>query len=208
MKKHHIRYFLSGSNFALECILQRGNTHDNCDIVNLLDIHRKFGTEPVDKLQFLSDMQKELDRMFYGIRTVMPLNLVDYNRDRAFQELSDFCGFEYYGRKHLENIFTAFAQLYWFPKKFGVDKRTSHLSSMIVSGQMTREQALKDLAEPLYDEKMMESYISIVCEKLKISDAEFQEIMAAPTHAHTDFKTQGDFVYQKLRGLNDRLWGM
>ena len=130
-----------------------------------------------------------MDSRLLGLKTVRPLNYIDYNRERAFQELKDFCGFEYYGRKHLENQLTAFIQLYWLPKKFGVDKRTSHLSSMIVSGQMTREEALKELEEPMYDEKMMDEYIAIIKEKLEISDEEFQEIMDAPTHQHTEYKT-------------------
>ena len=204
MKKYHIRYFLSGSNFALECILQIGGSHNSLDLANILDINRKFGTEPVDKLKFLSSTRKVVDRLLYGIKTYKPLNLIDYNRDRAFCELADFCGFEYYGRKHLENILTAFLQLYWMPKKFGVDKRTSHLSSMIVSGQMTREQALKEYAEALYDEKLMEEYISFIREKLNISKEEFQEIMDAPPRLHTEFKTSGG-VYKVLYGIRDRL---
>lgn len=157
-----IPYFLSGGNFALECILQRGNTHGSMDLTNLRDIQKKFGTEPIDKLHFISSYKKYLMKKTGRLKELRLLNYIDYNRDRAFHELSDFCGFEYYGRKHLENILTAFIQLYWLPRKFKTDKRTSHLSSMIVSGQMTREQALKELEEPLYDEKMMDGYISII----------------------------------------------
>ena len=112
-----------------------------------------------------------------------------YERDRAFAELKDFCGFEYYGSKHLENILTAFIQLYWFPKKFQVDKRTSHLSSMIVSGQMSREEALAELDKPICDENLLADYIRIVKERLQISDAEFEQIMAAPAKQHTEYPT-------------------
>lgn len=189
IKESGVKYFLSGGNFALESILQQGNTYNAMDVVNIRDIHEKFGTEPIDKLKFISSWRK-----FWYLKTgkaiqLRPLNYIDYNRDRAFKELKEFCGFEYYGRKHLENILTAFVQLYWFPKKFGVDKRTSHLSSMIVSGQMSRDDALKEIAEPLYDEKMMEDYISIIKKRLHISDIEFDEIMKAPAHQHTDYKT-------------------
>ncbi|MCI9282959.1 MAG: N-acetyl sugar amidotransferase [Lachnospiraceae bacterium] len=187
MREYHMQYFLSGGNFALECILQRGNTHTAYDMDNLIDIHNKFGKEPLDKLEFLSTSQRNVNSRLLGLKSPRPLDYIDYNRDRAFRELKDYCGFEYYGRKHLENILTAFAQLYWFPKKFGVDKRTSHLSSMIVSGQMTREEALRQLSEPLYDEKQMEDYISIIKRNMKISDEEFEAIMSAPTHQHEDY---------------------
>lgn len=187
VRQYGIKYFLSGNNFSLECILQKGNTYGAMDVENLMAIHNKFGKEPVDRLEFLSDKQMRDDKMELGIETPMPLDYIDYNRERAFRELKEFCGFEYYGRKHLENILTAFIQLYWFPKKFGVDKRTSHLSSMIVSGQMTREEALEELKEPLYDEQMMSEYIEIIKEKLLISDEEFDAIMKAPVHQHREY---------------------
>lgn len=187
-RKYKLKYFLSGGNFALECILQRGNTHSAYDVVNLKDIHKKFGTEKINKLKFISVNERGIDLYLRKIKTLRPLDYIEYNRDRAFQELKDFCGFEYYGRKHLENIFTAFAQLYWFPKKFGVDKRRSHLSSMIVSGQLSRENALKLMEEPMYEESMMAEYIRIIKDRLKISDEEFNSIMAAEPHAHSDYK--------------------
>lgn len=187
MREYNIKYFLSGGNFALECILQRGNTYHAFDVENVMDIHNKFGKEPIDKLELLSNKQMQDDQKELGIESPRPLNYIDYNRERAFRELKEFCGFEYYGRKHLENILTAFIQLYWFPKKFGVDKRTSHLSSMIASGQMTREEALKEMKEPIYDRKMMESYIAIIKKNLKITDEEFDEIMSAPVHQHEEY---------------------
>ena len=142
VKEYKIPYFLSGDNFALECVLQRGNTYQSMDVVNIRDIHKRFGTQPINKLKFISAYEKYYSTRVAGMHLEKPLNYIDYNRERAFRELKEFCGFEYYGRKHLENKFTAFLQLRWLPEKFGVDKRLSHLSSMIVSGQMTREDAL------------------------------------------------------------------
>lgn len=189
VRESGVKYFLTGGNFALECILQQGNTFNAMDTVNIRDINRRFGTEKLNKLKFISSYRKYLRIKMGTVISLRPLDLIDYNRERAFKELKEFCGFEYYGRKHLENMLTAFVQLYWLPKKFGADKRTSHLSSMIVSGQMTRELALKELQEPLYDEAMMGEYIAEIKTQLKISDAEFERIMAAPSHQHTDYKT-------------------
>ena len=201
IKKEGLKYFLSGGNFALECILQQDHVFNAMDVVNIKDIHRKFGKEPINKLKFLSSYRK-----YYYLKTgkvvqYRPLNYIDYNRERAFKELYDFCGFQYYGSKHLENILTAFVQLYWFPVKFGVDKRTSHLSSMIVSGQMTREQALEELKKPIYDEKLMNEYIDIIKEKLSLSDKEFDELMSSKPHEHTDYKTDrmGAFLRKIIR---------
>lgn len=209
MKEYQIEYFLSGANFALECILQRGNTHGAFDVVNIKDIHARFGKESMDQLEFLSEIKRTIDKRLHHIKTVRPLDYIDYNRERAFRELKEFCGFEYYGRKHLENILTAFIQLVWFPQKFGVDKRTSHLSSMIVSGQMTREEALKELEEPLYDQEMMDQYISLIKSNMGLSDEEFDRIMAAPAHQHDEYKTVDDTMtyrtYIKLSHLFEKL---
>lgn len=202
-RKHGIRHFLTGGNFALECILQRGNTHNPMDLVNLRDIHRRFGTGKLDKLKFVSSYRKFLLSKLGQVVTLRPLNLIDYNRDRAFAELKDFCGFEYYGAKHLENMLTAFIQLRWLPEKFGVDKRTSHLSSMIVSGQMTREDALRELEKPLFDPALMDSYVSEIKRRLNLTDEAFGAIMAAPAHQHTDYKCDnlGATVKKLFKGI-------
>lgn len=189
VRESKIRYFLTGGNFALESILQQGNTWSAMDLTNLYDIQKKFGTEKIDKLRFISSYRKYWYMKTGKLSQLRPLNYIDYNRDRAFEELKEFCGFEYYGRKHLENELTAFIQLVWLPKKFGVDKRTSHLSSMIVSGQMTREEALKELAEPMYDEKMMQGYIEHIKSNMGISDEEFEQLMESPAHQHNEYRT-------------------
>lgn len=124
-KEHKIKYFLSGWNFSTESILQEGNTWSLFDKVNLMDIWKRYGDMPINKLEFISSMQHAAYQRGLGLKIVAPLNYVEYNRDKAFAELKSFCGFEYYGRKHLENYLTAFIQLCWFPQKFHVDKRTS-----------------------------------------------------------------------------------
>ena len=188
-RKYKIRSFLSGGNFALEGILQRGNSHDNSDKKHILAIHKRFGTKPVDQLPFLSQQRKLWDKYVRKIETVCPLNYIDYNRDRAINELKEFCGFEYYGSKHLENKLTKFIQLYYFYNKFGVDKRTSHLSSMIVSGQMSRDEALRILEQPLYDPQEMDRDIDFILDKLQLSREEFEDVMHQPPKQHTDYPT-------------------
>lgn len=189
-RENKLKYFLSGGNFALECLLQRGNTYSAYDTVNIRDIHKKYGVSSIDKLSFISQYRRHFDKRVLKLKTLYPLDYVDYNRDRAFKELNEFCGFEYYGRKHLENILTAFVQLYWLPKKFGVDKRTSHLSSMIVSGQMTRDEGLNELSKPLIeDEAQMSENIALIKDRLSISDDEFDWIMSEPGKQHTEYKT-------------------
>lgn len=201
MRKYNIKYFMSGSNCSLESILQKGNTYTVYDLVQIKDIFKKFGEGKIDKLRFMTNTDMVKDQRVLHYETLAPLDYVDYKRDKAFKELNEFCGFEYYGRKHLENVFTAFVQLYWLPKKFNVDKRSSHLSSMIISGQMTREEALKEYSEPIYDENMMDEYIAIIKQKTNISDKEFEEIMKAPAHSHDDYKKETDTILYKSQRL-------
>ncbi len=184
-KQEKVGYLLSGGNFSTESILQEGVIFDCKDLINLQAIHSRFGTQKIDKLKFISQLQWQ--KLIKTVGKFTPLDYLEYNRDKVLRELNEFCDFEYYGRKHLENILTAFIQCYWFPKKFGVDKRTSHLSSMIVSGQITREQAMQELQEPLYDTEQMNGYIDLIKERFGITDREFDQIMAAETHQHTDY---------------------
>lgn len=202
-KKNGVKTFLSGGNFALESILQKSDFSD--DGVNaycvgqIKDIHNKFGSKDVDKLCFMNNFQRIAYRYVLGISSVRPLNFIDYDREKAIRELNEFCGFEYYESKHCENILTKVIQLYWLPKKFHYDKRTSHLSSMIVSGQLTRGEALQLLSKPICDEKQMDADVNTVCSKLGLSRSEFDGIVIRPGKRHSDYKTSlSYFIAHKL----------
>lgn len=111
-------------------------------------------------------------------------------------------GCEPYPRKHGESTFTKLFQNHYLPTKFGYDKRKPHLSSLIVSGQMTREEALKKLAEPLYDPAELEVDIAYFCERLRITRAQFDHFMDTPAHHHTDFPTWNSY-YKWLKRVQD-----
>ena len=188
-KKYHIKTFLSGGNFALESILKHTENVNVYDMKNMRDIHRKFGTKPIDKLPFLSNFQRVADRYIWGINSKRPLNYIDYNRDRAIRELEEVCGFRYYEMKHCENKLTKIIQLYWLPLKFHNDKRHSHFSSMIVSGQMTRDEALKELQKPLYNEESMNRDLDFVLNRIGLERETFDAIVSRPGKRHSDYKT-------------------
>lgn len=188
-RKKKIKYFLSGQNFALESILQSGNTHSAYDLAHIKDIHKKFGTKPINKLPLISWQRRMFDNKILHLKTLMPLNYIDYNKERAIKELNDFSGFTYYEAKHLENLLTKVIQLIWFKEKFKVDKRTSHLSSLIVSDQLTRNEALVLYNKPAYDITQMEKDLIFVLSKLDIQREEFNRILQCPPKQHTDYKT-------------------
>lgn len=194
-RDYKIKYFLSGANFALECILQRGNTYSAYDLYHIKRLHKLFGEKPIDNLTFISQYRRDIDRFFLGIQTVCPLDLIEYNKKKAIDELKEFCGFQYYEAKHLENSLTKVIQLRWFLEKFKVDKRHSHLSSLIVSGQITRDEALEEMKKPLYDEKQMERDVQAVLAKLNISRDEFEKLISKPGKQHTDYPTDKTYIW-------------
>lgn len=190
MRKHNIKYFLSGFNYATECIGGGYDTGSASDLTNLRDIHKRFGAKEINNLSFISTTRRAINKYLLNIKTSHPLNYVDYNTDRALIELNDYCGFEYYGRKHLENALTAFIQLRWYPEKFGIDKRTWHLSSKIITGQITREEAINELNEPMYDDRLMRSYQELIEHNLGITHDQLEEWLRAPGHFYYEYKTE------------------
>ena len=121
------------------------------------------------------------------MRTLRPLNYMPYDKKMALKELEETVGYKPYPRKHGESLFTKLFQNYYLPKKFGMDKRRPHLASLIVSGQMSREEALVKLEEPLYDPAELEIDIAYFCKKLRITRQEFNELMHRPIHHYSDF---------------------
>lgn len=198
VKEHKLKYLLHGGNFAMEGILQSGNTYTAADSVHIRAIQKQFSGKPIDKLRLTDTFENSvLKRIRKDVVRVMPLDLIDYRFDAALSELRDFCGYEYYGGKHHESILTRFMQCWYLPEKFGVDKRKSHLSSLVVSGQMTREEALAQLALPKYpSEEMKEADFNALTAFLGISREEFDKLISQPPRSHDEFPKS--FISDKL----------
>ena len=143
------------------------------------------------------------------MRTVRPQNYMAYDKANALAELGRTVGYKPYARKHGESQFAKLFQNYYLPEKFGYDKRRPHLSSLIVSGQMAREEALEKLAEPLYSPDELEIDIAYFCKKLRISRSQFDDLMKASIHKHSDFATWDDRyrLLKKAQALMARITG-
>jgi N-acetyl sugar amidotransferase len=206
--KHKINYFLSGFNFSLESITQSGM--DYTDRVHIKDIHKKYGRVPLDgSLELFSIFHKRIKYgFFHKIHSLKPLFYTDFNAKNAFDELNRVCGYQSYGNKHCESILTKFLQVYYLPLKFGIDKRKSHYSSMIVSGQMTREEAVMKLSESQYDEKFIDKDIDFVLSEIEMSRNEFDHIMKEPARKHSEYRTSSvNKVTGKILELRKRSLG-
>jgi N-acetyl sugar amidotransferase len=188
--KNGIRYILSGGNLATEGVFPDAWHGSAMDAINLKAIHKRFGERPLKRYKTISFFDNYLWYPFVKkMRTVRPLNFMPYIKADALAELEQMVGYKPYPRKHGESLFTKLFQNYYLPTKFGYDKRRPHLSSLIVSGQMTRQEALTRLEEPLYDAQELEIDISYFCKKLRISRAQFDELMNVVPHHFTDFPT-------------------
>jgi hypothetical protein len=114
--------------------------------------------------------------------------------EEARKELAEHCGWKNYGRKHCESYFTRYFQCHYLPLRFGFDKRKPHFSSLIVSGQMSREQALAELAKPLYEPDELASDTAYVSQKLGYSPAEWEQVLAVPTQRHAGYVNSAGYV--------------
>ena len=184
----NIKYLISGSNVVTEAVLPKSWTFKGkFDKKNLLDIHSQYGTKKLRNFPMLG----KWERMYYlkvkKIEYVHLLNYVDYNKKDAMETIKRELGWKDYGGKHFESIFTRFYQGYILPTKFNIDKRKAHLSNLICSGQMTREEALQEFNDNPYTEEMIKSDKQFFSKKLGLTEVEFDEIMKRPIRAHEEF---------------------
>jgi len=190
--KNGVRYILSGDNLATEGIFPSSWHGSAMDAINLKAIFKKYGKGRLRNYKTISFFDYYLYYPFVKkMRTVRPLNYMPYNKAEALQELQETVGYKPYARKHGESLFTKLFQNYYLPARFGYDKRRPHLSSLIVSGQMTHDDALAELEKPLYAPDELEVDITYFCKKLRISRSEFDALMETPMHHYTDFPNWG-----------------
>ena len=191
--KNKIKYILTGGNFSTECVrepLEWGSYYAT-DTTFVKDVQKKNGTKKLKNFPF-SDIfkYKIYYRFFKGIRVIKPLDRIPYFKEAAIKELNEKFGWQPYKHKHHESYFTRFFECYWLPEKFGYDKRRAHFSSLILTNQMTREDALKRVAEPEVDAATMEHDINFVCSKLGITREQLDEILKGKNKTFRDYKNK------------------
>lgn len=189
-RKLNIKYFISGHNYETEAILPRSWVYKSTDGTNLLDIQKTHGSiNHLKKYPFSNIIENLYTRFIFGLNTINILNYVHFNKENAINIITKELGWQKYGGKHSESIFTRFFQGYYLPTRFGVDKRRAHLSTLICSGQLKREDAINELNLPSYDnEKLLIQDLDFVPKKLGINYQEFKEIMDQPIKSHYDYK--------------------
>jgi len=186
-KENNIKYILSGNNFRTEYMLPESwCLRKKLDRTNLTNIHKAYGK--VRLKNFPKIGAKEL--YYYkkkGIRLVTFFDKIDFNLTDVKRMLKNELNWNDYSGKHFESIFTRFYQGYILPKKFNIDKRKAHLSSLICSNQLTREQALEELSKPTYAEELQQQDKEYVLKKWGINEDDFDEVMRKPVVSHDEY---------------------
>lgn len=183
--RERVRFVLRGNDFRSEGTQPREWTYG--DGRQLRHIHRKFGRVRLRTFPNYTIPDLVYFSLVKGIKSIYPFYYLDYSKKDAQKFLIEKFGWEYYGGHHFENLFTRFVISYWLYEKFGIDKRKITLSAQVVSGDITREEALKQLSEKPYRDEDKKIFLDFVLKKLDFSLEEFETLMSAPPKSYLDY---------------------
>lgn len=211
-EKYGIKYILSGANYASESVLPAAWGYDAGDARHVKAIQKRFGSVRLKTYPLMGLVKRNL---WYPevkrIRTIPLLNYVPYIYADAKREIAEELGWRDYGGKHYESVFTRYFQGYYLPTKFGFDKRLAHYSSLILSGQMTRDEALELMQTTNYPEELRAQDHAFIAKKLGVSVDELEEIFSRPPVHYSEYpnsKASTDRLFAftaKLGGLLRKL---
>lgn len=187
--KHNIKYILNGGNYATECVRNPLEwLYYGTDMAQLRDIQRRFCTRPLKTYPFSSILfHKVYLRYIKRVKVVKPLNWLPYTKEHAIKVLSETYGWRPYPQKHFESRFTRFFEGYWLPTRFGYDTRRVQYSSLIQTGQMSREDALKKLVLPAYNTETIDEDFEYIATKLGLSVDELRSYHTMPKKTFRDY---------------------
>jgi N-acetyl sugar amidotransferase len=212
--KHKIKYVLTGGNYSTECIREpeEWGAYPGTDKTLIKDIYSKYGEKPLKSFPIVDVfVSKIYYKYFLGMQVFKPLDLIPYIKTDAETELNEFCGWEKFRHKHHESRFTRFFEDYWLPKKFGFDRRRAHFSSLILTSQMTREEALERVKSPELDDHFLEQEFKYVAHKLGLTANELNFIFEGGNKGVVNYKSKRLFVnvgakMMQILGLENRLY--
>jgi N-acetyl sugar amidotransferase len=213
-QKEKVRYVITGFNRSSESILPEAWSRGHYDWKYIKSVHKLFGTGKLTNFPhygFIPFIYRWLFKSFVpGIQMINILDYLEYDKYKAKEIITRDLGWKDYGMKHYESNYTRIYQAYILPEKFGFDKRRAHLSSLICSGAITREQALEELNLPLYDADRLRIDLKYLCNKFEIKTDEFKKILDSPVKSFWDYPSYTNgllfrVVSLPLRPLNKLL---
>lgn len=200
-KKYGIKYILSGGNAATESVLPESWGYNADDAKHLKAVQRRFGSVKLKTYPVMGMFARHIwFPMVRRIHTVRPLNYMPYIYTDAKQDITDSVGWRDYGGKHYESVFTRYFQGYYLPHKFGFDKRLAHYSSMVLSDQLTRDEALSLLETANYPEQLRKQDHEFIAKKLGVSVDELEALIELPPVDYTAYPNS-DALWTTIRRL-------
>lgn len=197
-RQYKIKHIITGSNFSTECCREPEEWGGYLGIDKTLfgDIWAKCGDgQPNDEFPLVDILVYKLwYQKVLGMKVHHPLNLVPYVKKDAEDELERRFGWQRFQHKHHESRFTRFYEDYWLPRRFGYEKRRAHFSSLIMTGQMTRDQALDRISRPEMDEHFLKQEFEYVAHKLGLTVDELQQLFDSPRRTYRDYKNKRDLI--------------
>ena len=195
-----LKYIVHGGNIVTEATMPKSWGYTAMDWRQLKGIHKKFGEGSIKDLPHMNLWNWFNYTFIKRIKWFPLLNYYPFNTNIAKKVLKQELDWQDYGQKHMENIYTRFFQGYILPKKFGIDKRKAHLSTLICSGQMTREKALELMEEDYYPAKDVRSDYSDICRYFNLTKAQFNKLIEQEGRSHLEFPNNEKW-FKRLSGL-------
>lgn len=196
-KKNKIKYVLTGGNFSTECCREpeEWGAFPGIDKTLVKDIHGQFGTKPLNTFPLIDILEYKIYYQYIlGMKIFKPLNYIPFYKKDAEILLNEKFGWESFPHKHHESRFTRFFEDYWLPRKFGFDRRRAHFSSLILTGQMTREDALNRIKKPELSEEFLNKEFKYIADKLNLTEEELQEIFKGKNKSFHDYNTKIKYI--------------
>lgn len=190
--KYNIKYILNGTNISTECVRNPLDwLYYGTDMAQINYVKKNFVDRPLPTYPFSSVLRHKVYlRYIRRIKVVKPLNHVPYKKERAMEFLQSEYGWRPYPQKHFESRFTKFYEGYWLPKRFGFDTRKVQYSSLILTEQMTRDEALGKLRYSALSEEDIRKDFQFIAKKLEIDEAQLKSYLDMPIRSHRDYPNQ------------------
>lgn len=198
--KRGIKYIVSGMNFATESMAVKAWAYGHSDWKYIRSIHNLFGTEKLKNYPKYNFIDLFKWTFIDQIKSVSILNYIDYNKDQVMDILQKELDWIYYGGKHYESVYTRFFQGYILPVKFGIDKRRGHLSDLINSGQLSREEALNEIGKVGYPIELQVQDKLFVMKKFDLDSEEFDFLMQQLPKSYKDYPNN-ERVVQRIKKI-------
>jgi N-acetyl sugar amidotransferase len=196
-KKNKVKYVFTGSNYSTECCREpyQWGAYLGIDKKFTLGLHKRYGNKSLDKFPILDVFEyKFIYQYIQGMKVIKPLNNFPFLKVEAENLLESKYGWQKFKHKHHESRFTRFYEDFWLPRKFGFEKRRAHFSSLILTGQLTREDALNRISKPELDEQTLNIEFEYVANKLDWSRDEFQKIFEGKNKTYLDYPNNWQLI--------------